>query len=113
MKKDRFGRIVPVLGAVALAVFAAFVHRAFTAEPISITVFAAASTTNAVTDIGKAFEAKGLGKVVTSFASSSTLAKQIENGAPAERVHLCGRGMDELSGGAKTYRPCHKVQHCR
>lgn len=49
----------------------------------SVTVFAAASTTNAVTDIGKAFEAKGLGKVVCSFASSSTLAKQIENGAPA------------------------------
>jgi molybdate transport system substrate-binding protein len=49
----------------------------------TVTVFAAASTTNAVADIGKAFEAKGLGKVVTSFASSSTLAKQIENGAPA------------------------------
>jgi molybdate transport system substrate-binding protein len=53
------------------------------AEPESVTVFAAASTTNAVSDIAKMFEQKGLGKVVPAFASSSTLAKQIENGAPA------------------------------
>jgi molybdate transport system substrate-binding protein len=53
------------------------------AEAESVTVFAAASTTNAITDIGKMFEQKGLGKIVPSYASSSTLAKQIENGAPA------------------------------
>ena len=53
------------------------------AELESVTVFAAASTTNAITDIGKMFEQKGLGKIVPSYASSSTLAKQIENGAPA------------------------------
>lgn len=49
----------------------------------SVTVFAAASTTNAVTDIGKIFAERGLGRIVPSFASSSTLAKQIEKGAPA------------------------------
>ncbi|MBU1054093.1 MAG: molybdate ABC transporter substrate-binding protein [Proteobacteria bacterium] len=49
----------------------------------SITVFAAASTTNAVTEIGKMFsEQKNVG-FIPSFASSSTLAKQIENKAPA------------------------------
>ena len=53
------------------------------AEPESVTVFAAASTTNAINDICKIFAEKGKGKVVPSFASSSTLAKQIENGAPA------------------------------
>jgi molybdate transport system substrate-binding protein len=53
------------------------------AEPDSATVFAAASTTNAMNDISNIFTDKGLGKVVFSFASSSTLAKQIENGAPA------------------------------
>ncbi len=53
------------------------------AEPDSVTVFAAASTTNAITDIGKMFTDKKMGKFVPSFASSSTLAKQIENGAPA------------------------------
>ena len=84
MKIHRFGRIAPVLAAVALAAFAAFGHRAFAADLQSVMIYAAASTTNAITDIGKAFEAKGLGKVVTSFASSSTLAKQIEQGAPAQ-----------------------------
>jgi molybdate transport system substrate-binding protein len=49
----------------------------------TVTVFAAASTTNAMNDIGKMFAEKGHGKIVPSYASSSTLAKQIENGAPA------------------------------
>ena len=49
-----------------------------------LTVFAAASTTNALTEIAKAYEAEGRGKVTLSFASSSTLAKQIESGAPAD-----------------------------
>lgn len=49
----------------------------------TVTVFAAASTTNAINDIGKMFAEKALGKIVPSYASSSTLAKQIENGAPA------------------------------
>jgi molybdate transport system substrate-binding protein len=53
------------------------------ADPDSVTVFAAASTTNALNDIGKMFAEKGMGKIVPSYASSSTLAKQIENGAPA------------------------------
>jgi len=48
-----------------------------------ITVFAAASLTNALNEAGKAFEQKGQHTVRLSFASSSTLAKQIENGAPA------------------------------
>ena len=45
------------------------------------TVYAAASTTEAVNEIGTAFAAKKLGTIVASFDSSSTLAKQIENGA--------------------------------
>ena len=53
-------------------------------EEATVTVFAAASTTNAVTDIGKMFTDKKLGKFVPSFASSSTLAKQIAAGAPVD-----------------------------
>ncbi len=49
-----------------------------------LTLFAAASTTNAVTEVVELYKAKGLGKIKTSFASSSTLAKQIANGAPAD-----------------------------
>ncbi len=49
-----------------------------------LTVFAAASATNALTEIAGLYEKAGKGKVALSFASSSTLAKQIENGAPAD-----------------------------
>lgn len=49
-----------------------------------VIVFAAASTTNALAKIVHLYELKGLGRVKTSFASSSTLAKQIQNGAPAD-----------------------------
>lgn len=48
-----------------------------------VLVFAAASTTNAVEDIGQLFSQKSKHAFVPSFASSSTLAKQIEAGAPA------------------------------
>ncbi|MDL2279999.1 molybdate ABC transporter substrate-binding protein [Desulfovibrio sp. OttesenSCG-928-G11] len=49
-----------------------------------VLIFAAASATDAITEIGTLYEARGLGKVTASFASSSTLAKQIEQGAPAD-----------------------------
>jgi molybdate transport system substrate-binding protein len=49
----------------------------------TVTVFAAASTTNAIGEIGGMFVERKLGRFLPSFAASSTLAKQIENGAPA------------------------------
>ena len=54
------------------------------AEPNKrVLVFAAASTTNAVDEIGQLFSQKKQGRFIPSFASSSTLAKQIAAGAPA------------------------------
>jgi molybdate transport system substrate-binding protein len=51
----------------------------------SINVFAAASLTESFTQIGKDFEAVHPGtKVIFSFAGSSALATQINNGAPAD-----------------------------
>ena len=51
----------------------------------SITVFAASSLKEAFTTIGKQFEAAHPGVTVTfSFGASSTLATQINNGAPAD-----------------------------
>ncbi len=50
-----------------------------------ITVFAAASLTESFTTVGKDFEAANPGaKVTFSFAGSSTLAMQINQGAPAD-----------------------------
>jgi molybdate transport system substrate-binding protein len=54
------------------------------AQDKSLTVFAAASMKNALDDIDTAFTAKTGVKVVASYAASSTLAKQIEQGAPAD-----------------------------
>lgn len=49
-----------------------------------ITVFAAASLTNAISDVSVQYEKEKAAKINLSFASSSTLAKQIENGAPVD-----------------------------
>ncbi|MGD9919899.1 MAG: molybdate ABC transporter substrate-binding protein [Pseudorhodoplanes sp.] len=54
------------------------------AQDKSITVFAAASMKNALDDVNAAYtKATGV-KVVASYAASSALAKQIEEGAPAD-----------------------------
>lgn len=49
-----------------------------------VVIFAAASLTNAMQDVGKAYEERTGNKLKYSFASSSTLAKQIEAGGPAQ-----------------------------
>jgi len=64
----------------ALAVRAATAH----AEDKTITVFAAASLKNALDDVDTAFTKQSGIKVVVSYGASSALAKQIEQGAPAD-----------------------------
>jgi molybdate transport system substrate-binding protein len=54
------------------------------AQDMSLTVFAAASMKNALDDVDAAYTAKTGVKVVASYAASSVLAKQIEQGAPAD-----------------------------
>ena len=49
-----------------------------------ITVFGAASTADALTELAEVWRAQTGQRVRLSFASSSTLARQIENGAPAD-----------------------------
>jgi len=50
----------------------------------TLTVFAAASMKNALDQANAAYEAKSGVKVTASYAASSALAKQIEQGAPAD-----------------------------
>ncbi|WP_312952400.1 molybdate ABC transporter substrate-binding protein [Superficieibacter sp.] len=54
------------------------------ADDAKVTVFAAASLTNAMQDIAAEYKKEKNVEVVSSFASSSTLARQIEAGAPAD-----------------------------
>src|SRR6202034_1495231 len=54
------------------------------AEEKALTIFAAASMKNALDDVDAAYTAKAGVKVVASYAASSALAKQIEQGAPAD-----------------------------
>ncbi len=51
-----------------------------------VTIFAAVSLSDALTDIAKQFESLHSIKIQTSFSSSATVAKQISNGAPADIV---------------------------
>jgi molybdate transport system substrate-binding protein len=54
------------------------------ADKAPVTVFAAASMTNALQDLGDGFTKETSIPVRFSFAASSALARQIENGAPAD-----------------------------
>ena len=54
------------------------------AQDRNLVVFAAASMKNALDDIDAAYTAKTGVKVVASYAASSTLSRQIEQGAPAD-----------------------------
>jgi molybdate transport system substrate-binding protein len=70
------------LGLLAAALWLA--PQIASAQERTLTVFAAASMKNALDDVNAAY-AKATGvKVVSSYAASSALAKQIEGGAPAD-----------------------------
>jgi len=88
-----FARLVAIL-----SLFAAFAGATPAAAQDTLTVFAAASLRNALDETDAAFsKATGI-KVVASYAASSALAKQIEQGAPAD-VYVSAdlKWMDYLS----------------
>ncbi len=57
---------------------------ALPATAAEVTVFAAASLTDALQEIATAYESAAGDKVVFNFGASSTLARQIQEGAPAD-----------------------------
>ncbi|HEI6846488.1 TPA: molybdate ABC transporter substrate-binding protein [Yersinia enterocolitica] len=77
--KNQYGKVNKWVASAAL--LAAFSSSAMAAD---ITVFAAASLTNALQDIAVQYKKEKQVDVVASYASSSTLARQIEQGAPAD-----------------------------
>ncbi|ANW05223.1 molybdate ABC transporter substrate-binding protein [Bradyrhizobium icense] len=54
------------------------------AQQKSLTIFAAASMKNALDEIDAAYAAEAGDKITVSYAASSALARQIEQGAPAD-----------------------------
>jgi molybdate transport system substrate-binding protein len=63
-----------------------------------ILVFSAGSTINAITEVGDLFNEQGNEKCIISCAASSTLAKQIAQGAPADIfISANPKWMDYLS----------------
>ena len=70
--------------AAAAAIAVAALPQAAVAQEKSITVFAAASLKNALDEVDSLFSKQSGIKVVASYAASSSLMKQIEQGAPAD-----------------------------
>jgi molybdate transport system substrate-binding protein len=78
-------------------------------ESQTLTVFAAASLTDAFGDIATGFEAAHPGvKVVLNFGSSSTLAAQLAEGAPADVFASAnGKQMSVARRAGRTADPIH------
>jgi len=87
------------LAAFAAAIAVAALPQAAVAQEKSITVFAAASLKNALDEVDSLFTKQSGIKVVASSAASSSLMKQIEQGAPAD-VFLSG-DIDWMDYGIK------------
>jgi molybdate transport system substrate-binding protein len=86
---------------------AALARRASGAE--EVVVFAAASLEDALTEIGAGFERATGNRVLFSFGASSTLARQIRAGAPAQVFVSADQAqMDELER-AGLVRPADRV----
>src|ERR1700733_6505774 len=69
---------------VALTILFGSTQSPVLAQDKTLTVFAAASMKNALDDVNAAYTAKTGVKISASYAASSALAKQIEQGAPAD-----------------------------
>ncbi|AOF18549.1 molybdate ABC transporter substrate-binding protein [Yersinia enterocolitica] len=77
--KNQYGKVTKWVASAAL--LAAFSSSAMAAD---MTVFAAASLTNALQDVAAQYKKEKQVDVVASYASSSALARQIEQGAPVD-----------------------------
>jgi molybdate transport system substrate-binding protein len=73
-------RVVPKKIVLALGLVLAFLH----CEAAEVRVFAAASLTDSMKEVASAYEKASGDKVVFNFGASSMLARQIEEGAPAD-----------------------------
>ena len=76
--------VQPAATALAIILLSAAVLAPPPARAERVLVFAAASLNAPLTEIARAHERKSGNRVRISFAASSALARQIDNGAPAD-----------------------------
>ena len=79
------------------------------AEDKILTVFAAASMKNALDEIDVAFTAMSGVRIAASYAASSMLAKQIEQGAPADIFLSADTDWMDYATGKKTINEATRV----
>ncbi len=96
----RFVKIV-----LALAVVGGLSSPAAFADEKSLTTFAAASMKNALDEVDAAYTAKSGVKVTASYAASSVLAKQIDQGAPADIFLSADTDWMDYATKQKTIKP--------
>ncbi len=98
------------MGRLGVAVSVCLIVLAPAARAADVLVFAAASTTDALAEVNRAYAAAGGARIAASFGSSGMLARQIDNGAPADLFvsantawidYLSGRG--RLSAGLRRW----------
>ena len=77
-------RIIRQFSAVIVATALMVLAPLQAARAQDVVIFAAASLTNALNEAARLFEQQGGAHAKISYAASSTLAKQIESGAPAD-----------------------------
>lgn len=91
----RLGKPRALVVALLFALVATF--NAAPASADDVLVFAAASLTDALGEVGQTYEKNSKNEIKFSFASSSTIARQIVQGAPAEiYVSANAKWMDYL-----------------
>lgn len=78
-------------------------------DPAPVTLFAAASLTDVLTELAAAFTEGGGTGVRTVFAGSGTLARQVEAGAPADLVVLADAVWMDRLAAAGAVRPDSRV----
>jgi molybdate transport system substrate-binding protein len=94
--------LAPILGRAGLAL----AMLASPARAEELTVFAAASLTDALEEVGKAYERASGNKLVFNLGASSDLARQIRAGAPADVFFSADKAqMDALEKEGLVRRP--------
>ena len=95
-----------VLGGLALAILAGCTPAASPWRGETVTVFAAASLTDALTEIAADYERAQGTPVRLSFGASGAVARQVEAGAPADVVILADpQWMDRLEAAGRLTGP--------